>query len=254
MIVANLATYPPRAKNLEVTVAALAPQVDRLNIIFNQYDDIPERYKNIASVNPIIPHEDTKDAGKFYPEVADADYVFYVDDDVTYPADFVSSTISKFKALPLERVLGGYHTSLYKRPKLTLSAKSIRALAVFLLQKHKIARYREVKGLSQAVERAAVVDQVATNAAIIRGCDAPNYQYMRSSQKFVDVRLAKWCFEKDITPVCLPRPRNWMSTAPDEDSIFSTFTSVHHQHVADEIHTFAFKVKQRGKEFENKKR
>lgn len=249
MIVANLATYPPRAANLMAVVERLAPQVDRLNIVFNQYETIPEAYRAIPTVNPIIPSEDTKDVGKFYPEVSAADYVLYVDDDVDYPADFVAETVRRFEAVPLPRILAGYHTSLYKRPDLKPSLHALRARAVFTLHRHKIARYRQVKGLSQAVAHASVVDQVATNAAIIRGRDAPDYAYMRNSQKFVDVRLAKWCFENDITPICLPRPADWMSTAPDDDSIFRTFTSSHHAHVADEIWSYAFKVKQRGREF-----
>lgn len=249
MIVANLATFPPRAAGLMAVVRRLAPQVDRLNIVFNQYDTIPEEYRTIAAVNPIIPTEDTKDVGKFYPDVSGAAYVFYVDDDVDYPDDFVAGTIAKFEAVPLPRILAGYHTSLYRRPALKPSLRSLRSLAVFSLQKRKIARYRQVNGLAHAVAHACVVDQVATNAAIIRGRDAPDYAYMRDSQKFVDVRLARWCFEHDITPVCLPRPANWMSSKPDDDSIFRTFTSAHHDHVAAEIWSYAFKVKQRGREF-----
>ena len=71
MIIANLATYPPRRENLLPVVQAIAPQVDQLNVVLNQYDaELPELV-DIPNVKQIIPHEDTKDVGKFYPDVSD---------------------------------------------------------------------------------------------------------------------------------------------------------------------------------------
>ena len=42
MIVANLATYPPRTSNLLQAITAIAPQVDRLNVVLTQYIPGPE--------------------------------------------------------------------------------------------------------------------------------------------------------------------------------------------------------------------
>ena len=118
MIVANLATYPPRRRNLMRVVADIAPQVDRLNVILNQYDRVPEALSAFGNVVPLIPGEDTKDTGKFYPDVSGAQWVFMVDDDILYPADFIARTLRLARETGIDRFCAGYHGSLYlRRPK-----------------------------------------------------------------------------------------------------------------------------------------
>src|SRR6056297_575058 len=241
MITANMATFPPRSEGLRDVVARILPQVDQLNIVFNEYDKIPEEYQNTRGLTPIIPHEDTKDVGKFYPDVSKSDYVLFVDDDVDYPDDYVSETVEKFECLPAGRFLGGYHTSIYRKPELGASLYKARRYTLFFLSPKRIAEFRKVYTFRHDLDVPIFVDQVATNSAIIRGRDMPPYIYMRDSQKFVDVRLARWCFEKGIIPIALPRKANWLKTEPDEYSIFRTFTQKHPSHVAEEIRQFAFK-------------
>ena len=82
---------------------------------------------------------------------------------------------------------------------------------------------------------------------------APPYEFMRSSQKFVDVRLARWCFERGITRVSLPRQGAWILPSDAEgvtfeETIVDDFTMQHHAHVAKEIRTFAFKESRVGQE------
>ena len=243
MVVANMATFPPRAEKLPQVVDRILPQVDRLNIVFNEYDAIPPQYRNRPGLTPILPSEDTKDVGKFYPDVSDADYVFLVDDDVKYPHDYISAMVCKFEALPTGRFLAGLHTSIYRKPRVGLTVGKMRRYAAFFLVPRRIAAFREVTSFNQDLGAPMLVDQVATNAAILRGRDMPSYAYMRDSHKFVDVRLARWCFEQGIKSVALPRKSGWLETEADEHSIFWNFTQKHPAHVADEIRTYAFKRK-----------
>jgi hypothetical protein len=237
MIVANLATYPPRRDGMLDVVRALAPQVDRLNVVLNEYTDIPVELAALGTVHPVIPDENTMDVGKFYVGPDAGDIVMYVDDDIYPTADFVSTTVDRFQALGPGKWLGGYHGSLYVKPGLS------KPLALMKYSRRRIAAYRKVMACDAALDPAIVVDQIATNSAIIRGEDAPSYAYMRDSRRFVDVRLAKWCHERGITPVCLPRAAGWLKIGRyGAESIHNTFTSRHHQHVADEIWTYAFKV------------
>ncbi|MDF1856911.1 hypothetical protein [Pseudooceanicola sp.] len=240
MIIANLATYPLRQSNLMPVVHAIAPQVDRLNVVLNQYDTIPEELLHLDNVVPVIPDHDTKDVGKFYPDVSGADYVFMIDDDIIYPADFIAATIREFEALGPGRFLGGYHGSVYYKPGPSLNFEKLTQW--FSYDPVKIADYRRVYGYDNRLARATITDQIATNAAIMRGADFPPYDYMRDSQKFVDVRLARWCHERGILPVALPRSYRWMKKVPFEETIHRGFTKTHPAHVADEIWTFAFKT------------
>ncbi|NHB75430.1 hypothetical protein [Rhodobacter calidifons] len=241
MIVANLATYPPRRDGMLDVVRALAPQVDRMNVVLNEYTEIPAELAAFANVHPVIPDENTMDVGKFYVEPTPDDIVFYVDDDIYPTNDFVATTVDRFHALGPGRWLGGYHGSIYVKPSIRQPLRLLR------FSRRRIAGYRRVFSLDQMLESAVVVDQLGTGCAIILGADAPPYSYMRDSRKFVDVRLARWCHEQGITPVCLPRQRDWIGTGRyGRASIHRTFTMRNPAHVAEEIWTYAFKVPGRG--------
>ena len=246
MIVANLATYPPRRERLTPVIAALAPQVDRLNVVLNEYDAIPEEVTGHANVVPVIPPYDLKDVGKFYPEVAADDLVFLVDDDLNYPADYVAKTEARIAALGPGRFCAGYHSSLYVRPRRKPSRKTFEEWRQFLFRPNTIAQFRRVFWFREPMDAPKVVDQIATNTCIIRGADLPSFAYMESSQRFVDVRLAKWCFEHGITPVALPRERDWLTAVTFEETIFRDFTKTDPAHVAKEIRSYAFRVPGRG--------
>ncbi|MEL6600441.1 MAG: hypothetical protein AAGK98_04705 [Pseudomonadota bacterium] len=234
MIVANLATYPPRRENLAPVIDAIAPQVDRLNIVFNQYETLPEEATRAANINPIIPTEDTKDVGKFYPEVTDEDLVFLIDDDMIYPdtyVDFVRDAVAPYAG---KGFVAGFHGSLYKRPRLkTLFRPFVERRKVYFFK----SRLRE----------AIVVDQVATNAAVLPGSAMPPYAYMRDSQKFVDVRLAKWSHEHGHPHICLAREDHFLDDILFDETIYADFTLKNHAHVTREVKTYAFRTPGRGK-------
>lgn len=222
-------------------VRALAFQLDRLNVVLNEYTEIPRELAPFQNVVPVIPEENTVDVGKFYVQPDPDDYVLYVDDDIYPREDFISRTVDRFMALGPGRWLGGYHGSLYVKPSLS------QPLRLMAYSPRKIAKFRQVWSCGDALQSAIIVDQIATNSAIIRGSDAPSYAYMRDSRRFVDVRLARWCFEQGITPVCIEREKGWLRIGRyGPASIHNTFTSRHHQHVANEIWTYAFKIKGRG--------
>lgn len=243
MIVANLATYPARIETLPKVVAAIAPQVDQLNIVLNEYEaELPE-LTAFQTVRQILPPHDTKDTGKFFPNVTGAEYVFTLDDDILFPPDFVEVTLDKMRALGPGHI-GGYHASLYEKPPFSLKGRRFKRWIGY--RKKRIVDYRRVFTFYKEVKSEIVVDQVASGTAVMAARDFPPYAYMKDSHKFVDVRLARWCFEHDITPVVLPRPANWLKPLRYEETIYRDFTKSNPRHVANEILTYAFKVPNRG--------
>lgn len=244
MIVANLATYPPRRENLLPVLRTIAPQVDRLNVVLNQYGSRLPELEQIPKVVQILPGTDTKDVGKFYPEAQGAEYVLLIDDDLVFPPDFVSRTVSAFRSLGEGKFFGGYHGSLYVRPGFSLKPKRFWRWLTYT--EGKVAGFRRRVQVHEAVDKPLIVDQIATNAAIIRGSDLPPYEFMADSQKFVDVRIARWNFERGILPVLLPRPADWIGQVRFEDTIYRSFTCKDLPHVAEEIMSYAFKVEGRG--------
>jgi hypothetical protein len=238
VIAANLATYPPRRGRLPIVVAAVAPQVDRLNVVLNGYDAVPDELPRLEGVVPILPPEDTKDVGKFYPDTSGADTVLLIDDDLEYPADYVARTLAAFEALGAGRFCGGYHGTIYVRPKLRLSLRRIRRY--FAYGPDQVMEHRKVFKFDAALAEPVLVDQIGSGTAVLRQADVPPYAFMRDAQMFADVRLARWCFENGIAAVCLPRPAGWLSEERFDERIYE-FTRQSPRQVAWEVSAFAFR-------------
>ena len=243
-IVANLATYPARVHRLRSVVAALAPQVDVLNIVLNEYASVPDELPRPSNVRPIVPDVDYKDVGKFHPATAPDDLVFLVDDDLEYPADYVAATRRQVEALGGGPCVYGYHGTVYAKPRFGLSPRRFGRWLRY--GPERILEGKEVHRFGEALDRAVVVDQIGTGTAVLAGSLMPPMEYMLSSRKFVDVRMARWCFERAIDMVCLPRKAGWLSEERQETRIFD-FTRSNPPEVAAEVASFAFKNPRRGR-------
>lgn len=246
MIVANLATYPARRGTLSDVVRSIIGRVDRLNIVFNQYDAVPDEFRGVPGVNAVIPDHDTRDTGKFYVDVSDADWVFFIDDDILYPPDYVDESLRLVGQLGLGAGLYGFHGSVYSRPRRRLRPSLKRLRNTFVPVERLIQNSRRNYRFTDTVEAPLYVDQIATNSALMPGRDVPPYDYMRDSQKFVDVRLARWCHERGLPVVCLPHEGTWMGELRFDETIYHGFTRVGHAHVGREILQFALRNPLRG--------
>jgi len=77
----------------------------------------------------------------------------------------------------------------------------------------------------------------------------PSFDYMRTSQKFVDVRMARWCLSNNLKPICLPRKEQWLNEIAHDETIYESYTSCIPPAVEAEIRSFALRRKQTGKRF-----
>ena len=245
MIVGTMATFPARRASLIETVTSLAGQVDRLHVVLNEYTEVLPELAGFANVDQIIPPRDLKDTGKFWPDVSGADWVFTLDDDILYPDDYVVSTLEKMARFDGQRVMGGYHGSIYV-PQPLKGFKLVQ-LRYWLHAKRGAASSREVVEFHRALAAPQVVEQLGTGVVVMRGSDWPGFAAMESSQRFVDVRLARLCFEAGIAQISLPRAAGWLKDRQPETSIFQDFTARDPRHVTREIRSFAYKVPNRGK-------
>lgn len=239
MIVANLATYPPRRDSVIDVVRRVAPQVDQLNLVLNEYDTQIEELTNLLNVRQIIPHEDLKDVGKFFPDVSRACYVVLIDDDLLYPDDYVAQSIDSLSHINNSRAIFGYHGATYVRAKFSLKRSGRRKWWRGLNPKN-IGASRSTLHFRSKVDRPTIVDQLGSGTIVMPGELFPPWDFMSGSQKFVDVRLARWCFEQGIECVVLPREEDWLGVTKHDETIYSSFTRLPNPHVADEIRTFAY--------------
>lgn len=220
-------------------VAAIAPQVDRLNVVLNEYGEAPPALANHSNVVVLLPPEDLKDTGKFLPETSEKDWVFLIDDDIAYPTDYVSRSLRRAQSFDDGATIFGYHGSIYEKPRLAPSWKAIRRKLSY--RPEYAQSYRRNQTFYRKLEHPLIVDQLGTGLAFARHRNLPDFSYMRGSATFVDVRYARWCHEQSARMVCLPRAENWLTPIRHEDSIFEQFTKQHRQNVAQEVLSFAYR-------------
>lgn len=234
MIRAHMATYPLRSGVIEAAVDEIAAQVDRLFLVMNEFKEIPVSIAANPKIEAIIPDQDLKDVGKFYFRPEPDDIVFFVDDDVVYPEKFVRQTLRRARQIGLEDNVFGYHCSIYQNG-LPRGANS-----------------RRVFRLRQKLAGFHFVDQIGTGAMLALGKNVPPLEYMLGSQKFVDVRYAKWLYENGVRSIAMQRRKGFFqqrpSGNPEDASIYRTFTRKSPAHVLDEIKSFAGKFEQVGEE------
>lgn len=208
MIRAHLATFPPRRSLMLDVVARMAPQVDQLFVVLNEYQTIPAELGSYANVVPILPPRDLKDAGKFLPQADPNDLVFLIDDDLAYPPDYVTRTRAATEGCDLGRDVFGYqgnaliHTN--GRPEFT----------AYMFR--------------QALDQITGAGLLGTGTVCCLGRHLPPLNYIENAAGFVDVRFARWAFEHDLRPWVLPRAHKWLRpTLPPEMKAQSLYRTVH---------------------------
>ncbi len=220
--IGHIATYPGRIGNLPIMLESVAPQLDEVHVVLNQYSRREQRkLPRLANVHYLVPDEDLKDTGKFLRSAAADEYVFLMDDDLVFPSDYVATLIACHARLASPRVAIGVHGVTYS--DLFEGAAPSRFVAKF----------------DKALGRPILVNQLGTGCLMLRGDLMPPFEFIRSSQRFVDVRFARYCHENDIGMLCVARPADWVKDQQPEESIFESYTRIHHGEQLGEILQFA---------------
>lgn len=220
--VGQIATYPGRVQNLPLMIESVAPQLDEVHVVLNQFTKRQQlALPRPPNVHYTIPRDDLKDTGKFWRKPEDDEYVFLMDDDLIFPPDYVETMIGFHGRLPTPRAAIGLHGVIYS--DLFEGAPASRFVAKF----------------DKALDRPTLVNQLGTGCLMLRGDLMPPFAFMSSSQRFVDVRFARYCHENSIGMVCVPRAAGWVVDQEPEESIFETYTRERHGEQLPEIIQFA---------------
>lgn len=240
MIVAHMATYPPRRQSMLDAVARLVPQVDRLTVVLNQYADVPDEFQKWQNVEGVLLPRNLLDLGKFYPDCKTAEWVFLVDDDLIYPKDYVQTALSEIQKAKTGSVVGGYHATIYKRPK-----PGLNLLKTWRWFRRTVdpRRDRQLIGYWRALDRPTIVSQLGTGTVVLPGHLMPGFSYMEGSERAVDIRFARWCHDNGIAQIALPRARDWLGGVDHQETIFGTFTNKMPPDKQNELTSFAYDVK-----------
>jgi hypothetical protein len=224
MIRAHIATYPPRVKMLEQSLPTIASQVDQVFLCLNEFKEVPAFLTAHRNVVPIIPEDDFKDVGKFIFEPGNDDLVVMADDDLMYHPKHVKRLRRIGDSIGWEKSVFGVHGMIY------------RPFPDAIIRKRISLHFQDRLTTTRRVH------QLGSGTLIALGVNVAPLDYMRSSQKFVDVRYARWLYENGIASWAIERPSGFVREieTPDEkmETIFKTFTRRTPGHVVDEIRTF----------------
>jgi hypothetical protein len=101
------------------------------------------------------------------------------------------------------------------------------------------AQSRFVAKFDKALDKPLLVNQLGTGCLVLRGDLLPDFDVMKTSQRFVDVRFASYCHQNGIGMLCIARQAGWVTDQEPEDSIFNSYTREHQTEQLQEILTFA---------------
>ena len=229
MIRAHIATYPPREAMLRQSIMTIAPQVDLVSVCLNEYDKVPAFLSEIKNVEAFIPNVDHKDVGKFATTPRSDDLVFFVDDDLLYHENFVRRMIRIGRNVGLDNNVFGVHGANY--------GTGVRASKLD----------RKVYHFKRPLKETTRVEQLGTGTMMALGKNVAPLDFMLGSEKFVDVRYARWLFQNGIASWAISRPRGFVREIvpenDDHETIWQSFTKSTPEHVMDEIRAFAEKYK-----------
>jgi glycosyltransferase involved in cell wall biosynthesis len=206
-VLASLATIPERRAALRKVVQRLLPQVDRLRVYLNNFDEIPEflEHPKIDFAESAV-HGDLGDAGKFFWTAEDRGYLLSCDDDFFYPPDYVSRLLCALEAYNRSAVVG-FHGILLKK------------------KVHSYYRDRTLFHFSHGLQHDRSVHIVGS------GCAAWHTDNLTLSindfriPNMADIWFGRICQRQEIPLTTIARKQNWLRAQPIKDTIYNKFVS-----------------------------
>lgn len=243
MIIANIATYPARKRSMLRVIERIAPQVEQLNLVLNEYESVPTELDPLSNVRIHVLTEDLKDVGKFFPTFNANDLILLLDDDIEYPENYVNETINKYLEFGVAKIVAGYHASIY----LPLNHPRLRDIGVTEQEyRSRLSTFRQIIDFTEGLGGMHLVDQLGTGTIVTRGDLMPPLSYMRGSEGYCDVRFSKWCYENSIKKIALPRQKGYLGQQSVSESLLQTVTRQRYPNIEAEIHAYASKERNIG--------
>ena len=159
MKIAQIASLPDRVKLLKQTIESLEPQMDRIFVYLNNYENIPSFIKKSKTTYGVLCDNTHGDAAKFIDvEQYKGAYIFTCDDDIIYPPDYAAKMVEGvrryrcpvslhgvvFRKLPIEDYYNDPHKIKYHCLREVINDVSVHVVGTGVL----CYKYEHVQGLS----------------------------------------------------------------------------------------------------------
>lgn len=207
-VVAGMATMPTREASARRAIASLLPQVSRLWLFLDRFEDPPD-YADHPKIRILRSqdHGDLRANGKMLGMALEARPCTYlsVDDDILYPPDFAAVMERRLRSYGGPVVLG-LHGSVLRPP---------------------LQSYRTDRHLYRRTERLwrdRTVDVIGTDA-IAFSTETCHFDVREwAIVNMVDLHFARFARQADIPLVVIRRPRKWVReiAIKQPDSIFQS--------------------------------
>ncbi|ASQ47047.1 hypothetical protein [Legionella clemsonensis] len=196
MITAKIASIPERVHQLELTIKLFLEQVDKIEVYLNNYDNVPVflRHKNIQ-IFTSQEFGERGDIGKFYQVERAFGYIFTLDDDLIYPADYVSTLVDKIDT--------------YKRKALICAHANI-------LPKRKISSYyKDKQGIhfAKKLVKDTLADIPGTGTLAFHTDNIKLNHTIFLTPNMSDIWLAIYAKQNNIPVISVSRPDLWIKQA-----------------------------------------
>lgn len=204
-VVASMAAIPQREESLKNVVSALLPQVDRLKIYLNNYQETPTfLLQNKIEIASSGQYGDLKDIGKFFWSERRNGYQLTCDDDLLYPPNYVAKLLAGVERYKKPTVVG-FHGIVLK-PKV-----------------RSYYRDRTIYHFSQALECDCIVHILGTGCA---GWHSNSLNLKVNDFRIpnmADLWLGRICQSNEIPMITIARKKNWLLAQPFTDTIYNHF-------------------------------
>lgn len=196
-ICAGMASFPPREENLRQAVASILPQVDRLYVYLNGYENVPNFLLHPRiTVGRSQQHGDLQDNGKlFFLKEMPKGYRFTLDDDIAYPPDYVERMVQRLWLYD-HRVAVGVHGAILAQPL------------------ERFFHGRDVRVFWEGYDTDKTVNVLGTGTLAWHSDTLKLSLEDFPSQGMADVWFAITAKAQGVPLVCLARPKDWLHQIP----------------------------------------
>ncbi|HHQ4610536.1 TPA: hypothetical protein ACSP2B_002763 [Aeromonas veronii] len=201
-ICVSIATYPARKKSLMDTIESLIGQVDYLLLYLNEYTCIPDEISNHELREKIVCIIDEDGArraeGKFHWMHRIDGFYFTCDDDIIYPADYISKTIQAIE-LSGRKAVVGYHGVIFNDS--VASFKGDRKFFYKFTEELRENKKCHLLGTGVLAFHTEIFNMVDTHLL---------HKYPFA----VDPAFAVICKSNNIDMLCIGHDENWLRSSP----------------------------------------
>jgi len=209
VIVANMTAR--RANGLQKSVRAIASQVERLNLVL-EAGEVPSWASAIGNV--LVAPKDAGDAHRILPAVADDDFVFFLDNEVDYPTDYVEHMLNAFHNIAINRKAVGVEGIIYSDFFDGQATSQLLFSSDEKLSEHQL------------------VNKLDIATVLCRGSEARVLEAMRNSGLLSDLSFAAHCYENAIPLICVAHEANWLRRSREPSKPMSPTTARETQKIA----------------------